>query len=70
MKTTKYTKEELETINKWGIPSDKEFDTKRKVFSADGKTRITALILANQRKNILKKEGLNLVRDNDFKKAG
>ncbi len=70
MKAQKYSKEELEIIKKWGIPSDKEFDTSRKVFSANGNVRITALILAKQRRDILEGQGLNLVSNHDFQKAG
>ena len=70
MKRNKYSKEELEIIKKWGVPSDKDFDTTRKVFSADGKTRITALALAKQRKDILEVQGLDLVSNHDFQKAG
>lgn len=55
----KYTQAELEIINKWGVPSDKEFDTKRKAITGTDGIRVSSLMLAMKRKQIFEKEGLN-----------
>lgn len=69
MNQPKYSKEELEIIKNWGISSDTDFDTKRNAYSADGNLRITAFVLAKQRKDILEKLGKTLISNNNFKKA-
>ncbi len=53
----KYNSEDLELIKRWGVPSEQEFDTKRMAFTGNGKTRITALFLAKQRKKFLEIHG-------------
>lgn len=56
MKKISYSKEEEAFIAKWGIPSDKDFDSKRTAFTGSGDTKITALFLAQQRKRFLDKQ--------------
>ena len=69
MKPPKYTKEELAIIKVWGVPSDREYDTRREVYSADGDIRITGLELAKQRKQIHEKYEQASESNNDLKKA-
>lgn len=66
----KHTQEEIEIINKWGVPSDKNFDTKRNVFTGTDGLKVTALMLAKKRKQIFEKEGLtSLPCRNNLQKA-
>lgn len=57
IKKPKYTKEELEIIRKYGVESDKEFDTTRLAFTGSKDKRITALYLAQKRKRFLERHG-------------
>lgn len=57
-KRPSYTKEEMEIIKRYGVPSDKEFDTTRVAYTGSRDIRITALFLAQQRKRFLEAHGV------------
>lgn len=66
MKKPNYTKEELEFLEKWALPGDEVLDTMYEDYDQNG-VRITALRMAQSRKEMLEDRGIILERISDYK---